>query len=103
MCPHKPQSLSRHFVSSAISYALMILLCAPFASLEAASRKGNARNESNTATNVPAAPAQSRQWGGELIDVSAFARPSFGDRLKPKSDRFTDHANTLKASANKLF
>lgn len=90
-------SLARYFVSSAISYALVILLCAPCPSLLAASRTGSTRD------NVSPARDQGRPHNGEPIDVTAFTGRHIGKYWEAGSYRFLHLSNTLKVSANKLF
>jgi hypothetical protein len=90
------QSLSRSLFSSAISYALMLLLCAPFLSVVASS-KAIAGAKHNAITAAPAAQAQKTQSSGEPIDVNALASLSLDNRRELKS------TGLMKTGANKLF
>lgn len=93
----QPHSRSRHSVSSAISYALAILLCAPFTSLAAASRKDSIK------VNVLAPQTQGTQHSGELIDVTASTGRHIGKPWEAESYRFMNLSNPPKVNANKLF
>ncbi|HEV7903268.1 MAG TPA: hypothetical protein VGO96_05455 [Pyrinomonadaceae bacterium] len=95
-----PQShnLSRYFVSSAIAYALVVLLlCMPLTPLVVASRKGSTR------ANMPTAQAQGIQHSGRLIDVAPSTGGYTGKSSEASSHRFINSPNPLKASASNMF
>lgn len=102
MRSHQSQLISHRFISSALSCALAILLCAPLASLKASGREGDAGAETKTTADAPAATTEVGQRGAS-VEVNAFSRLSLGDRRKPKSDGLMNRANALKDGANKLF
>ncbi len=103
MRTYQSQRPSHYFVFSFLSCVLVLLLCAPFTSLVAVSRKDGTKAKSNSIMNVPAAQPEVKQRSNEMIDDIAFTSLSFDSRWKMKSYKLMNFAGTLNASANKLF